>query len=160
MDRYTSQEACEKHMSWTPVLEFLEMCKAQPDLMSAAPEIWHSEEAASFIRPELGNQKDSLILLAKVSYKPGKIGEALEGWKPVVKHGQSNEPGVLTYAVAKGVEHEDRLTFVEVYENEKYLHEVHMQSPALQQKIKEDESLRVADPDVVFLKHVAGYWYK
>lgn len=147
-------------MSWAPVLEFLEMCKSQPDLMKAAPEIWHSEEAASFTRPELGSQRDPLILLAKLSYKAGKIGEALDGWKPVVDYGRANESGVLTYTVAKGVEHEDRLTFVEVYEDERYLQEVHMNGLALQQKIKEEESLRDGDPDVVFLKHVAGYWYK
>lgn len=147
-------------MSWGPVAEFLKMVGADPGIFGEAPEIWHSHQQLYFTRPELATVTRPLILLAKVTYKPDKFAEALEGWAPVVKSTKAKESGVLTYSVGKDVEVENRLTFVEIYENKEYLSEVHMKGPALQQKIKDEEGLRTVNPDIVFLKHVAGYWYK
>src|ERR1700712_5628447 len=111
-----SQEACDKHMSWAPVVEFLETCKANPNLLAGAPEIWHSELQDYFTRPELGKAGSPLVVVAKLTYKPEKFTDAFEGWKPVVAHAKSEESGVLTYSVGKDVEHENRLTLVEAYE--------------------------------------------
>jgi quinol monooxygenase YgiN len=147
-------------MSWAPVAEFLKTMSSDPGMLGGAPEIWHSNQQLHFTRPELGNLNSPLILLAKLSYKPEKFEEALRGWAPVVESTKSKEPGVLTYSVGKDVEVENRLTLVEIYESKEYLSAVHMKGEALQRKIGEEETLRTVDPDIVFLKHVAGYWYK
>lgn len=144
-------------MKWPPVLEFLEKA---PELMGGAPEIWHSQQQKLFTRPELKVQENPFVLLAKLSYKPDKFAEGLEGWKPVVTATEQNETGVLSYSVGKDVEHENRLTLVEAYESEKYLQDVHFKSKAVQRKLQEEDELRSAEPEVVFLKHVAGYWYR
>ncbi|KAF2431271.1 hypothetical protein EJ08DRAFT_696657 [Tothia fuscella] len=160
IEEYTSQEACDAHMKWPPVLDFLQMCTDQPDLLAGAPEIWHSEQKNSFTRPELLKKENPFVLLAKLSYHPDRFAEGLEGWKPVVAHGEKNEPGVLAYSVGKDVEHENRLTLVEAYESEKYLKNVHFKSKPVQKKLHEEDELRSTEPEVVCLRQVAGYWYK
>jgi quinol monooxygenase YgiN len=144
-------------MKWPPVLEFLEKA---PELMGGAPEIWHSQQQRFFTRPELKQLENPFVLLAKVTYHPDKFAAGLEGWIPVVAATKQNEPGVLSYSIGKDVEHENRLTFVEAYENEKYLQNVHFKSKAVQQKLQEEDELRSAEPEMVLLKHVAGYWCK
>ena len=42
--RYTSQEACDEHMKWDAVQEFMEQYKTDPDLQGGDPEIWHSNQ--------------------------------------------------------------------------------------------------------------------
>jgi quinol monooxygenase YgiN len=158
--RYTSQEACDKHMNWPPVQEFLKLFEAEPGLFGGPPEIWHSEQKHLFTRPELANYDSPFVVLAKLSYTPEGFAEALEGWEPVFSHAKSNEKGVLSYSVGKDVEHEDRLTLVEAYESEKYLMDVHFVCPPLSKKLEDEERLRSAEPEVIFLKHVAGYWCK
>jgi len=71
-----------------------------------------------------------------VIYKPETFNEALEGWKPVVANAKSMEMGTLTYSVGKDAECENRLTFVEADESEKYLKEVHLTSVATREKLK------------------------
>jgi len=158
--RYTSQAACDEHMKWDTVKEFMETYKTDPDLHGGEPEIWHSNQVELFTRPELAKHENPFVLLAKVNYKPETFNEGLEGWKPVVANAKSKETGTLTYSVGKDVEHENRLTLVEAYESEKYLKEVHFAGAAVQEKMKQEEKLRAAESDVVFLKLVAGYWQK
>jgi quinol monooxygenase YgiN len=147
-------------MSWPPVLEFLELWKSEPNMLQGAPEIWHSHEIEAFSRPKLGEHKSPFVVLAKLNYQSGSLEDAVQGWKPVVAYAQAKERGVLTYTLGKDMEHQNRITLVEAYESEQYLREVHFKSAPVQQKLQEEEHLRVGEPDVVFLKHVAGYWFK
>jgi quinol monooxygenase YgiN len=147
-------------MSWPPVREFLELFEKEPGLFDGAPEIWHSEQAYLFTRPELASHNNPFVVLAKLDYNPESFAEGLAGWEPIVTHGKLEEKGVLSYSVGKGVEHKNRLTLIEAYESEDYLMKVHIKSAALQKKLEEEDRLRAAEPEVVFLKLVAGYWHK
>lgn len=147
-------------MSWPPVLEFLKTFETEPEIFGGAPEIWHSEQTLMFTRPELANYENPFVVLAKLNYNPESFAEGFKGWEPIVTYGEEQEHGILAYSVGKDVEHKNRLTLVEAYESEKYLMEVHMKSAPLARKLDEEDELRAADPDVVFLKHVAGYWHK
>jgi quinol monooxygenase YgiN len=142
-------------MQWPPVLEFLELYKREPTLLGGTPAIWHSEQVEGFTRPELGTAKSPLVALCTLPYKPEGFQDGLRGWSPVVAYAKSSEKGVLSYNVAKDVEHPNRITLVEAYESEEYLHGVHFKCAAVQQKLQEEEQLKAGEPDVVFLKHGA-----
>jgi quinol monooxygenase YgiN len=147
-------------MNWPPVLEFLTLFEKEPGLFDGAPEIWHSQQTYLFTRPELAGLDNPFVVLAKLNYTKEGFAEGLEGWAPIVAYGESKEKGVFTYSVGKDVEHENRLTLVEAYESEEYLMEVHFKSAPVQKKLQDEDRLRSAEPEVIFLKHVAGYWHK
>jgi len=156
--RYKSQEACDKHNTWPPVLEFLEFCKAEPDVLSGAPDVWHSEQIELFARPRLAENESPFVILTRLTYDTTKLDSGLGGWKSIVRHMESSEQGMLASSVGKAVEYENTLTVVEVYDDEHTFKSIHMQEGQVHQVLQKDKSIRAAQPEVAFLKQVAGFW--
>lgn len=161
IEEYSSQAACDAHMQWPPVLEFLESWKANPDRLSGPPQIWHSNHAVQgFTRDALATTADPYVVLATLQYGgEDHAKKAIDEWGPEVQVNSKEEPGTLSYAIGADVEHPNRLTFVEAYESESYLKDVHMKSKGLV-KMMEAEKERKPEMKLWFLKKVAGYLHK
>lgn len=161
IEEYSSQEACDAHMQWAPVQEYLEAWKANPNRLKGPPMIWHSNHAVQgFTRDALATQKNPYVVLATLQYSSeGDAQKAISEWGPEVTTNEKEEQGTLSYAIGADVEHANRLTFVEAYESESYLKDVHMKSAGLT-KMMEAEKERKPEMKLWFLKHVAGYLHK
>ncbi|KIW05299.1 uncharacterized protein PV09_03824 [Verruconis gallopava] len=161
IEEYTSQAVCDAHNAWPPVLEFLEAWKADPGRLSGPPKIWHSNHAvASFTRDALVEAENPFVVLATLQYNSEEeMNDALSGWGPAVSATETSEQGTLSYAIGRDVEVQNRLTFVEVYEDKKYLEDVHMQSDILKKQM-EAEKQRAPKMEIYMLKKVAGYLRK
>jgi quinol monooxygenase YgiN len=163
IEEYASQAACDAHMSWPPVLEFMEAWKADPGRLSGAPEVWHSNHVVDgFRRSALAKgTEDPFVVLATLQYSDGRsVEDALSGWEAVVRSTEREEQGTLLYAVGKDVETRNRLTFVEVYESVLYMEDVHVKSETLLRQMEEEQRLRKPELQVHKLRKVAGYLHK
>jgi quinol monooxygenase YgiN len=138
----------------------MEFWKTTPDLLNGEAEIWSSNEVGAFTKPELANQDDPYVVLAKITYKADHYETALQGWTSMMDYAQNKEPGWFTFLVGKDVNHPNRATLVEAYESKNYLNEFHFKNDFVLQRLKDDTALRSEELNCVFLKHVAGYWQR
>jgi quinol monooxygenase YgiN len=161
IEEYASQEAADAHMKWPPVLEFLEQWQADPGRLNGPPQIWHSTHAVQgFTRDAMKDAKDPYVLIATMQYSSEEDKKkAISEWGPEVQINSKEEPGTLSYAIGDDVENQNRLTFVEAYESEPYLKDVHMKSAGLVKMMKAEEE-RKPELKIWFLKKVAGYLHK
>jgi hypothetical protein len=95
--------------------------------------------------------------LAHFGFKSGQAVGALEGWKSLVAYVEKNERPALGYTVLLDEKNETIRT-VELYENAKFVEEVHVKSEAVKENQKQNGADRTDEKGVVKLKVVQGFF--
>jgi quinol monooxygenase YgiN len=127
------------------------------DVLAGAPEVHNTNTVAEKIaKPAPTLSSDPAILLANISYKPGTLEKALEGWKDLVKYVEENEEGTKAYAIT-AAEGGNEIRAVEVYDNWDYVFKVHAKSPAMAECTKHNGADRTGDIGLVRLRAVDGF---
>lgn len=112
-----------------------------------------------FTRDDVLKHPDPHVLVGELDYIPGGIDTATPYWQAVVDTSRDNEPGTLSYGIAKDQQKENRLTSFEVYESAAYLWDVHVPSEAIKQSIANTKHLRTGLKHYP-LKKVGGFLHK
>jgi quinol monooxygenase YgiN len=157
--RYADQAAVDAHLASDAVQELIKLFTTDASLFAAPTNVYTTETAFSFSRPESNKATSPYIVFATLDYQPGTRKGAFNGWQRVTAESQSNEPGTLAYAILKDKDQENTIRTVEVYESDKYLWDVHAKSAAVTDNKAKYGDIRT-NLKFAFLKMAAGYLHK
>jgi quinol monooxygenase YgiN len=94
-----------------------------------------------------------------LDYQPGTAEQGILGFTNVCNETEKNESGTLSYNILRDKDNADQVKTLEVYENEKYLWDPHAKSAAVSSNKETNKNIRT-NLHLVFLKRVAGYFYR
>lgn len=160
--RYADKEAFDIHMATDLVKDTTAwLSTGQVFDPETAPQVHMLEYIPGFrfTREAIATHPDPHVMFAMVDYIPSGVETAIPYWKAVVETGRDNEPGTLTYGVAKDPNTVNRLCLLEAYESPEYLKEVHVPSKAIEQSIANTKHLRTGLKHLI-MKKKAGFLYK
>jgi quinol monooxygenase YgiN len=160
IEEYATQEAFELvHKTSKHFENLLALFISKPELLAVPLEVpvLNPQHTIS-IKPTINDAKDLLIVVAYLSYNPGAIDEAVDGWSKVVKQSEG-EWFTYMYNCSLDQDVKDRIWMLEVYAGQKGMDD-HCKGDALVNKMKDEPSKWKANPTVQFLKIVGGYWFR
>ncbi|KAF2837369.1 hypothetical protein M501DRAFT_937871 [Patellaria atrata CBS 101060] len=158
IEEYADQAAFDSHMAPTVLAPILDIFQSEPGLLKSPPAVQTLEPVHGFTRAEI-KDVDPFIIIGNLTYKNGTIPQALEGWKSVATATENNETGTFVYSVAKDKVDPAVLVTVEVYQDERYLWDVHAPSDAVQSNKEKHGGIRTGLQHTK-LRRVAGYLHK
>jgi quinol monooxygenase YgiN len=126
-----------------------------PSPLIAAPEIYNLAPVTDFKRAN-EPKPDTLLILAYFEYKSGKSTNALEGWKAFVDYCNEKEPETLGYTLMEDPE-KNTIRTVEVYENDRFVVNVHLKSPAVKANQDQNGADRTGRKGAAHLRIVQGF---
>lgn len=92
-------------------------------------------------------EPDPYVVVASISYKPGKREESLDSWSPIVSSIERDAKEVYTYLLLADSQDENLLWSIERFQNQDYQRQVHvkrkdvLQNMVLQKDIREPGGL-------------------
>jgi quinol monooxygenase YgiN len=134
--RYASKEVLDAHMACEPVKDLIAMMTNDP-VLAGAPTIRTLSflDDMEFAKGEAAQLKDPHIVFADIEYSTGKRDATLEHWKKSIQS-TKDESGCFVYGLAKDEAKPDTHYVVEVYQDKKWVDDVHMKSSYVQELVE------------------------
>ncbi|KAK5175100.1 uncharacterized protein LTR77_000237 [Saxophila tyrrhenica] len=139
---YADKAALDAHMASDATKELISFMSTK-SVLSGAPTIRQLSflNDLDFVKPSAADQKDPLIVFADIQFSSGERDGTLKYWKQNLESSKE-ESGCFVYGFAHDEAKPDTLYTLEVYVSEKYLWDVHIKAPAVQETIEKTKDLR------------------
>lgn len=146
-------------MATSIITEVIKLFSSDPPLLQGPPVIYTLQAAASFTRASVSEHDDPYIVFSTLDYKPGTAEQGISGFRDVCNITERNELGTLSYNILRDKDNQHQVKTLEVYESEAYLWDPHAKSVAVASNKEANKDIRT-NLHLVFLKRIAGYFYK
>lgn len=111
-----------------------------------------------FVKPEASKEQSPFIVFGELDWQEGKRDGTFERWKANLDSSK-DESGCFAYGLAQKEDAPNTLYTLEMYESEKYLWDVHVNAPAVQETIAKTKDVRT-NVKLNKLRLHGGYAYK
>jgi quinol monooxygenase YgiN len=136
---FTTASAYEERLASQAAQDLVNAVKTQ-NLLASPPSTHRLDPITGFHKPSLKsvNLNEVFIVFAHCDVHPDGFSAFMPAAHGVVEYCEANEPGTLAYDICKSVEHGEKKGYaLEMYENQAYFHDPHMQNLKVQEVVKQ-----------------------